>query len=472
MESNSKQRTAKVFQAKKKPELLSGGRPAGRCLGLLRSHFGQNTLPKPELLSGAGDFAGIIAAVKNGADAVYFGVKGFNMRDLGTNFKESELKKVMSYLHGKNPLKKNVKGYLALNTIVFDEELEKVEQILKKAKNAGVDAIILWDLAVLSLAKKMKLNCFLSTQASVSNFLALKEYARLGVKRIILARELSLEQIKKITKEAHKVGVEVECFVHGAMCISVSGRCFLSHEAFGRSANRGECLQPCRRAFFPAGNPSREIEPSSNVFFLDGDKPNYEEKGVHLTGKTILSAKDLKAIEFLDKIIASGVDSLKIEGRTKPSDYVAATTKCYREAIDSVFDGTFCEKKIQEWDLELGKVYNREFSSGFYFSVPGKESLTKFQGSRQKQKRVNIGVVTKYYAKIGVAEIKLYNETGSINVGDKIIIEGKTTFLEQGIDSMQQNHKSIKRAVGGEMIGVKVNERVRPNDKVFVLKKK
>ena len=399
---------------------------------------------KPELLVGAGDFASVIAAINSKADAIYFGVKGYNMRDLGTNFETKELKKLMQYLH-----KNKIKGYLALNTIIFENELKHVEKILIAAKKAKVDAVILSDLGVLALAKKNKLNIFLSTQASVSNSLALKEYKSLGVKRVIFAREMNLEQIKEVTKKAHKLKIQTECFVHGAMCISVSGRCFLSHEAFGRSANRGECLQPCRRAFF-----------------LDGAAPNYEKKEVYLQGDTILSAKDLKSIEFIDKIMQSGVDSIKIEGRTKPADYVAATTRSYREAIDSVLNKKFTLEKINNWDIELAKVYNRGFSSGFFFDKPSGKDLATGQGSFQTQKRVNIGVITKYYAKVGVAEIKLFD---SVKVGDKITIEGATTFIEQSIDSMEIHNKKVESASNGSAIGVKVKDRVRPNDKVFKL---
>ncbi|MDD4128317.1 MAG: U32 family peptidase [Candidatus ainarchaeum sp.] len=399
-------------------------------------------LKKPELLVGAGDFSSVIAASNAGADAIYFGVKGYNMRDLGTNFKPSELRKLMSFLHDKK-----MKGYLALNTIIFEEELSRVEKILATAKKAGVDAVILSDLGVLSLARKHKLNIFLSTQASVTNSIALKEYKSLGVKRVIFAREMNLTQIKEVTKKAHKLGIEAECFVHGAMCISVSGRCFLSHELFGRSANRGECLQPCRRAFF-----------------LDGAKPDYEKKEVYLQGDTILSAKDLKSIDFLDKIINSGIDSIKIEGRTKPADYVFATTKCYREGIDSVFDKTFSKEKISEWNNELSKVYNRGFSNGFFFDKPSGKDLAKGQGSFQTQKRVQVGIVTKYYVKVGVAEIKLFD---SLSVGDTITIEGVTTFIQQKVDSMEINNKVVFSASKDNAIGVKVSERVRPNDKVF-----
>jgi len=403
--------------------------------------------PKPELLIGVGDFSCAIAAVKNGADAIYFGIKGYNMRDLGTNFKKTELKKLMCYLH-----ENKVKGYLALNTIIYDKELKQVESILKSAKKAGVDGVILSDMAVLEIAKKLKLEIHLSTQTSVSNSSALTHYAKLGVKRIVLARELNLEQIKEITKKAHKLKVKIECFVHGAMCISVSGRCFLSHEAFGRSANRGECLQPCRRAFF-----------------LDGDKPNYEEKEVFLHGNTVLSAKDLKTIQFTDKLIDSGIDSFKVEGRTKPSDYVAIVTKCYRQAIDAVFKKTFTQEKIADWNSRLESVYNRGFSEGFYFTAPTGMDLAKGQGSFQTTKRTQVGVVVNYYAKAKVAEIKLFD---SIKIGDKIIIEGVTTFLEQSVESMESHHKKLTHANRGDLVGIKVNERVRINDKIFVVKER
>ncbi len=399
---------------------------------------------KPELLVGTGNFASAIAAVKNGANAVYFGVKGFSMRDLGTNFKPSELKKLMAFLH-----KNNVKGYLALNTIVFDKELKKVESILKKAKQEKVDAVILSDLGVLSLVKKHGLIPFLSTQASTANTLALKEFKKLGIKRVILARELNLKQIAEIKKSVKNI--EIECFVHGAMCISVSGRCFLSHELFGTSANRGKCLQPCRRAFF-----------------LDGAAPDYKKKDILLQGNLILSPKDLKTIGFLDKVINTGLDSIKIEGRNKPAHYIAVTTKCYREAIDSIANKTFTKTKITSWNKQLENVFNRGFSNGFFFSKPGKSDLAKKQGSSQKQKRIPIGKVKKFYSNAMVAEVRLFK---TISLGDTILIEGKTTFSKQVVESMEINHQQIKKALKGKTVGLKVLEKARKNDHVFLLKK-
>jgi U32 family peptidase len=399
-------------------------------------------MEKPELLVGVGNFTSAIAAVKNGANAVYFGIKGYNMRDLGTNFGLGDLKKLMSYLH-----ENNVKGYLALNTVIFDEELKKVETIIKKAKLTKVDAIIASDLGVMNLCKKHKIELHISTQASVANQLALESFKKLGAKRIVLARELDINKIKKLVKKAKKLGLEIEIFIHGAMCISMSGRCFLSHELFGRSANRGECLQPCRRAFF-----------------LDGDKPNYEEKDILVQGDTILSAKDMKTIEFLDEIIKTGVVSLKVEGRTKPSDYVAAVSRVYSQGIKAVIKKEFTKTKIKKWDKELGKVYNRKFSKGFFMKKPSGKDITDIQGSNQKTKRVQVGIVRKYYANINVAEIKLF---ASIKLGDKLIIEGVTTFLEQELISMQSNHKDLVDAQKGDFVGIKVNDRVRLNDVVY-----
>jgi len=426
---------------------------------------------KIELLIGIADFKSGVAAVKNGADAVYFGIKGFNMRDLGTNFEKKELKKLMNYLH-----ENKVKGYLALNTTIYPEELKKVNSILACAKKAKVDAIIASDLGVMSLVKKNKLELHVSTQASISNPLSLEQFKKIGAKRVVLARELDLMQVKKMVKYAKKINLEVEAFIHGAMCIAVSGRCFMSHDIFNRSANRGECLQVCRRTFYLENektNPNIEKCDCNTVneaaaFFIDGSPGAFEKKSLKISGNTILSAKDMKTIEILDKIISTGVISLKVEGRTKPIDYIATVTKCYREAIDSIKNKTYTLEKIKNWDEQLASVYNRKFSQGFWQGNPGAKGFTDIEGSNQTKKRKHIGIVKKYYAKPGVCEIKL---TADLKIGDKIIIDGTTTFLEQVVDSMQINHKDIKFGKKGQLVGLKVNERVRLNDNVFLFVK-
>lgn len=423
-------------------------------------------MKRVELLVGIADFKSAIAAVKNGANAVYFGLKGYNMRDLGTNFKETELSKLIKYLH-----ENKVKGYLALNTTIYPEEIKKVKSILKKAKNAKVNAVIASDLGVMQLANEIGIELHVSTQSSISNELALKQFKNLGATRVVLARELTLLQVKKLTKIAKKLDLEVEAFVHGAMCIAVSGRCFMSHDVFGRSANRGECLQFCRRTFHLEGKNSPSEEKcncksidEAEAFFIEGSSGNFEKKSVKVSGNTILSAKDMKTIEILDKIIDAGIISLKIEGRTKPVDYIATVTRCYREAIDSIKNKTYTKKKIENWNKELGEVYNRKFSTGFWLGEPKKEGFTDIEGSNQTKKKKHLGIVKKFYAKPMVCEIKISED---LKLNEKILFEGVTTFLEQKVTSMQINHKEIKLAKKGQLIGLKVNERVRKNDNVF-----
>jgi putative protease len=404
-------------------------------------------IKKPELLSGVGNFASAIAAVENGADAVYFGIQGFNMRDLGKNFSIPEAKKLIKYLHSKK-----VKAYLAINTIIFDEEIKQTEKIIKEMQKAKIDAFIVSDMGVLELCKKHNATFFVSTQASAANSLATQHYKKIGATRVIMAREISLKQLKEVCTNAKKINLGIECFVHGAMCISISGRCFLSHELFGKSANRGECLQPCRRAYF-----------------LDGDAPNYEKKEVYLDGSTILSAKDMKTIEFLDKIIETGVESLKIEGRTKPVDYIATTTKCYREAIDSIFEKTYTKEKIEDWNNRLSGVYNRGFSTGFFFGTPDKKDLADKQGSYQKQKRRNIGKIINYFSKIGVIEVRAFD---SFKLNDEIIIEGPNTFIQQKIESIEVNRTPINKVEKGMIVGIKVKDKCKQNDLLYVIEKR
>ena len=268
-------------------------------------------MKKVELLSPAGDFASLRAAVENGADAIYFGLKQLNMRAAANNFSLADMKKVVDYCH-----KNKVKAYLTLNTIIYDDEIKKAEKILKEAKKAKVDAIIVWDLAIMQLCKKLKLKTHLSTQANITNSETIKFYKKLGVKRINLARELSLEQIKKL-----KSDVEIEAFVHGALCVSISGRCFISQSLYSKSANRGKCLQPCRREY--------EIKDKETGFKLD------------LGNNYILSPKDLCALPILDKLIKAKIGALKIEGRNRSPEYIAVTTRVYREAIDSYYNKKF-----------------------------------------------------------------------------------------------------------------------------------
>jgi putative protease len=386
----------------------------------------------------------LLSAIEAGADAVYFGIKNLNMRHEASNFDILEIKKVMKRLHDNG-----LKGYLALNILVYDNELSQVKRIIKEAKKAKVDGIICWDMAVINLAKEAGLKINISTQASVANFEAVKFYSKLGADKIILARECPLKDIRNIKKQIvkNKLGCKLEAFIHGAMCVSVSGRCFLSEEAFGKSANRGRCLQPCRREYL----------------IRDTDK-----EAEYIIGKDyILSARDLCSLGFVDKLIEAGIDSFKIEGRMRKAEYVKEVTSAYRRAIDAYFDGKLSLKLKKELQKRLDGVYHRTYSEGFYFKSP-----SSGQGLVERDyEKVYLGDVRKYFKRIGVAEVII--RAGMLKAGDKILISGpKTPASFSKVSEIEINHKRVKKAKKDEIIGLKVASRVRPDDKVFIWKKK
>jgi len=399
-------------------------------------------MKKPELLAPAGDFPSLISAINSGADSVYFGIKELNLRANAKNFELKEIKKITSYCH-----KNKVKSYLALNSIVFENEIKTIKKIILTAKKAKIDAIICWDLSVLNEAKKAKIPVHLSTQASASNSESINLYKKLGVKRFILARECTLKQIAEIKK---RTKTEIEIFVHGAMCMSVSGRCFISSHLFGKSANRGECLQPCRREY-------HAFDEEGNVLKIGN---NY-----------IMSPKDLCTLNFIDKIMKTKVDAVKIEGRNRSPEYVSTAVSCYRKAIDAVAAGKFNKKIAQELTAELNSVYNRGFSSGFYLNSPTYKEFTDEYGSKANAVKEYLGYVKNFYKKSSAAEI--FIERGSIKKGDVILVIGnKTGTLKQKIDSMQKNSKECEHASKGQSVGIKMNSQIRENDKVYLLKKK
>jgi putative protease len=295
-------------------------------------------------------------------------------------------------------------------------------------------------------AKKLKLNIHLSTQASVSNSKSANFYKKLGVSRIILARECTLRQIKEISKNSK---IEIETFVHGAMCVSISGRCFLSQEIFGKSANRGECIQPCRREYTIT---------------------DAEEKHKLKLGKDyVMSPKDLCALPFIEKLVKSGVKAFKIEGRNRSPEYVKAVTSSYRNAIDDYYNKKLTKEKIKSYISKLKKVYNRGFSSGFYLGLPTARDFTKSYGSRAATRKKYIGFVRNFYKKVSVAEIKL--EAGDLKSGDSILVIGnKTGVKEEKISSMQVNKKEVKKVKKGSRVGIKTKNLMRENDKVYVIK--
>lgn len=400
----------------------------------------------PELLSPAGDWPSLHAAIESGADSVYFGVKGINMRHMASNFEILEIKKIIKFLHAAGK-----KGYLTLNTVLMQSDLKRVEKICKEAQKSNVDAVILWDMAALNLAQKYELNIHLSTQASVASASAAQAYALLGVKRIVLARECTLEDIIAIKKQLKKMSVplEIEAFIHGAMCVSVSGRCFLSLEAFGKSANKGQCLQPCRRQF--------------QIKDVDGESE-------YILGQDyVLSPKDLCSIEFLDLLMKAGIDSFKIEGRMRSPEYVKVATGVYRQAIDTYADKQcYQPQQKQRWLEQLQTVYNRGFSHGFYFGAPFKAISRELEHTHHK---IYLGEVTRFFKKIQVAEIRL--RTQDLKVGQELLFIGlKTPAIQVRVEEMQQDNHGIEVGKKGSSVGVKLSVNVRPKDKVFIWEKK
>ncbi len=391
---------------------------------------------KYELLAPAGDFSTLVAAVNAGADAVYFGLKEFSMRANAKNFGISDLKKINEICN-----LKNVKKYLTLNTIIYDKEIKKIENVIKKVKGK-IDAIICWDLAVVELCRKHKIPFFISTQASVSNIKSVETYKKLGAKRIILARELNLKQVKNIIKNT---GIEIECFVHGAMCVAVSGRCFTSQFLFNKSANRGECLQPCRRSYAVLDNEGNELK---------------------LDNKRVMSAKDLCALPFIEEMKKAGIKAYKIEGRNRDARYVDAVVRIYRKALDK----KLTKKELKESLEELDKVYHRGFSSGFYIKNPNYKDFSDVENSASKEKKHFVGKITHYYPKIKVATIKL---SSNVKIGDEIIIIGKDTgIVKSKIDYMEINNKSVKEAAKGEEIGLKIKNAKKNNEVYKIIKNK
>src|SRR3989344_9038510 len=386
---------------------------------------------KYELLAPAGDFPSLIAAIEAGADAVYFGLKDFNMRSSAKNFTIKDLDKIKKLCQNK------VKKYLTLNSIIYDNELPRLESIIKKVKGK-IDAIICWDLSVINLCKKYKIPFHISTQASVSNSSSAKFYKNLGAERIVLARELNFAQIKKITKI-----IDVECFIHGAMCVSISGRCFTSQFLCNKSANRGECLQYCRRPY------------------LIEDEEGHELK---LENNRVMSAKDLCTLPFIEQLKKAGIKAFKIEGRSRHPEYVKTLVSVYRTALDK----TLTKEEIKEKLNELKNVYNRGFSSGFYLGLPTSDDFSKSEDGEAKEKKLILGEVIKYWPKVSAAAIKL--KTQGLNLDDEIYIIGKQTgLLRVKVTRMEIDHKEIKRAEKGQLVGIKV-PKCKKGDSVYIIK--
>ena len=405
-----------------------------------------------ELLSPAGSYESLYAAINGGADSIYFGAGELNMRSRSSfNFKEDDTNKVVKICE-----KGGVKTYLALNAVIYDEELEKGKKVLVSAKEAGVSAIIASDAAVIKMAHSLGLRVHVSVQANVSNTEAVRFYSQYA-DVIVLARELSLEQIKEIICNIKKEKikgpsgelVKIEIFVHGALCVSVSGKCYMSLAVYNASANRGACYQNCRRSY-------RVIDESNgNELVIDN--------------KFVMSPKDICLIRCLDKIVDSGVSILKIEGRGRSPDYVYAVTKAYREALDSIPKGQYTRESIEKWEKELGAVFNRGFWHGGYYLGNPMEMWSNMPDNKAEKKKVRVGLVTNYFAKIKVAEITL--REGDMSVGDEILFIGETTgAVKETVKNIRFEEKDISKAGKGMIISIPLKNKVRRNDAVFVMK--
>jgi len=407
-------------------------------------------------MSPAGNWACLHAALKAGADAIYFGLRGLNMRSNYRNFVPSEMKRIAAECH-----QAGVKAYLALNTIIYENELPKVDRILKSAVEAGIDAVICWDMAVIHKAKTFGLPVFLSTQMSVSNSESLALFYRtFGIRRFVLARECSLAHIKAMRKRLKRElgeeaeNIEIEVFAHGAMCVSLSGRCFLSEDRFGKSANRGECIQPCRREY--------------KITDAEG------EISFRLANNHLLSPEDLCTMPFLDQLLATGVGSLKLEGRARTPEYVSTVTSAYRRAIDFYFANKHRRGFKAQFEalktsltVELDSAYHRGLSSGFFMGKPIGQ-WTNSRGSRASQSKRLVGEVMNYYRKAGAAEIQVRN--AGFTLGDELLIQGPTTGLVRfKVESIQIEHEAKPSATRGERIALGVPEQVRPRDRVFLV---
>ena len=412
----------------------------------------------PELLAPVGDWKGLAASLEAGADAIYFGVRGFNMRVAAKNFTARDLPRIVTRCHGRK-----VRAYLTLNVVVFEREIARLERLLRAALAAEVDGVICSDFAVLSAAARVGLAVHASTQMSVANSSSIQFLHSLGVRRFVLARECTLQDIRRIkaslrqTLGKNAAGVKIEAFAHGAMCVSMSGRCFLSNFESGRSANRGACTQPCRREY-------RIVEERGGQEWTLGH--DY-----------ILSPKDLCTLPFIEKLIAAGVDSLKIEGRNRSPEYVSTVVGAYRRVLDFYAENhgrrgwrkRFADLK-QELLVSLEKVYHRGFSAGFYCGKPiGRWNTTPHNASSQ-QKRF-VGLVVNYYRKLSVAEIAV--QDSAFALGDELFIEGNTTgFLRQKVESLQIESKPVTTAQAGTNVALRVAAPVRRGDKLYVMRPK
>lgn len=401
-----------------------------------------------EVMAPVGSWESLRAAIDAGADAVYFGIQGLNMRSRSANnFTVDNLHEIVALCESER-----VKTYLTVNTIIYDGDMEKLHAIVDAARDARVTAIIASDIAAILYARSVGVEVHISTQVNVTNVEAVRFYAQ-WADVMVLARELSLEQVAAIHRAIVEEGirgprgelVRIEMFCHGALCMAVSGKCYLSLHEMNSSANRGACTQICRR-----GYTVRDRE--------TGDE-------LEIDNKYIMSPKDLKTIHFLNKMIDAGVRVFKIEGRARGAEYVRIAVECYNEAINAVIDGTYTEEAVARWDDRLGQIFNRGFWDGYYLGQRLGEWSMKY-GSSATRTKVYAAKGVRYFSNIGVAEFLM--EAGELHVGDEIVITGPTTgAVIMTVDEIRVDLKPVEKAVKGDSFSIKVDKKIRPSDKLY-----
>lgn len=403
-----------------------------------------------EIMAPVGSYDSLAAAIQGGADSIYFGIEGLNMRAKSSNnFTTDDLKNIANICR-----EKGIKSYLTVNTIIYDNDISLMHKIVDSAKEANVSAIIASDVSVMMYARSIGVEVHLSTQLNITNTEALKFYGQFA-DVVVLARELSLDQVAEIYKDIVEQEIKgpsgelirIEMFSHGALCMAVSGKCYLSLHERDVSANRGACNQLCRRGYIVKDKES-DIE-------------------LEIDNEYIMSPKDLKTIHFMNKMMDAGVRVFKIEGRARGAEYVRTVVECYKEAVTAYCDGTFSEEKVADWDTRLATVFNRGFWDGYYLGQRLGEWSMNY-GSEATKRKIYIGKGIKYFSNIGVAEFLM--ETQSLKVGDEILVTGPTTgAVTQIVDEIRVDLEVVDETVKGEKFSIKMIDKIRPSDKLFKL---
>ena len=401
-----------------------------------------------EVMAPVGSFESLMAAIQGGADSVYFGAEQLNMRSRSSsNFTTDDLREIVGIAS-----QHKVRTYLTVNSVLYDEDLPVMRRLIDAAKESGVSAVIASDQAAINYANSIDLEVHISTQVNISNVEALKFYSRFA-DVVVLARELNLEQVGAIHKTIEEEQIKgpsgnlirIEMFSHGALCMAISGKCYLSLHQLNASANRGGCLQPCRRSYIVTEKDSgQELE---------------------VDNEYIMSPKDLKTIHFMNKMMDAGVRVFKIEGRARGPEYVKTVVECYREAINAVVEGSYSAEKIEVWEKKLSAVFNRGFWDGYYLGQRLGEWSANY-GSLATRKKIYLGKGMNYFPKIGVAEFLL--ETKELEVGDEILITGPTTgVVELTVPEIRVNLNPVQKAEKGDRFSIPVDEKIRRSDKLF-----